>query len=54
MQIGEGKAKLGDPLHHTFSTLKGVQYRLKYCPTCLTLHREVIDTEEEHDTKVDL
>lgn len=47
MQIGEGKAREGDVLHKTFATLKGVEYRLKYCPVCLTLHREVIDPELE-------
>lgn len=46
MQIGEGKAREGDKLERTYATLKGVEYRLLYCPTCLTMHRQVIDKDE--------
>lgn len=45
MQIGEGRARAGDPLVRTLTTLKGVAYRILYCPACATLHREVVDLD---------
>lgn len=48
MQPGEGRAKIGVTLDRVLKTqTTDVQYRIWYCPCCLTLFRQVVDTEVE-------
>lgn len=53
MQPGEGRAKMGTILDRVLKTqTTDVQYRIWYCPTCLCLHRKVLDLDlpDEHET----